>query len=110
MSSDSPTHSWTDSPGASYPNDMNSWLQAPVVNLAGKSSVTVSAFWKYALEPGFDYAYLEYSTDGGSTYNATPLAQFNGTQDTWAQTITDASPLDNQANARLRIRSSATPV
>ena len=100
----SPTHSWTDSPGASYPNDMNSWLQAPVVNLAGKSSVTVSAFWKYALEPGFDYAYLEYSTDGGSTYNATPLAQFNGTQDTWAQTITDASPLDNQANARLRIR------
>ena len=100
----SPTHSWTDSPGANYPNDMNSWLQSPVINLSGKSGATVSAYWLYALEPGFDYAYLEYSIDGGATYNPTALATFNGVQASWAQSVEDAAALDNQANARLRIR------
>ncbi|MCB0254249.1 MAG: carboxypeptidase regulatory-like domain-containing protein [Anaerolineae bacterium] len=100
----SPTHSWTDSPGGNYPNNMNSWLQSPVIDLSGKSGVTVSAYWLYALEPGFDYAYLEYSTDGGSTYNPTALATFNGVQSDWAQSVEDASVLNDQANARLRIR------
>ena len=100
----SPTHSWTDSPAGSYPNNMNSWLQSPVINLAGKSSITVSAYFQYDLETGYDFAYLEYSTDGGTTYNPTPLAEFNGTQLNWTQTVVDAAGLDDQANARLRIR------
>jgi hypothetical protein len=100
----SPTHSWTDSPAGNYANNVNSWLQSPVINLAGKTGVTVSGFYKYALEPGFDYAYLEYSTNGGTTYNATPLATFNGVEPDWVESSVNASALDNQANARLRLR------
>ena len=102
--SHSPTHSWTDSPAGNYANDVNSWLQSPVINLAGKTGVGVSGFFKYALEAGFDYAYLEYSTDGGTTYNATPLATFNGVEANWVQTSVSAAALDNQANTRLRLR------
>ena len=30
------------------------------------------------MEPGYDYVYLEWSTNGGTTWNPTPLATFNG--------------------------------
>jgi hypothetical protein len=102
--SHSPTHAWTDSPAGNYANDVNSWLQSPVINLTDKTDVGVSGFFKYALEAGFDYGYLEYSTDGGTTYNATPLATFNGVEANWVQTSVSATALDNQANARLRLR------
>ena len=102
--SHSPTHSWADSPAGNYADNVDSWLQSPVINLGGKTGVGVSGFFKYALEPGFDYAYLEYSTDGGTTYNATPLAAINGVEANWVRTSVSAAALDNQANARLRLR------
>jgi hypothetical protein len=102
--SNSPTHSWADSPAGSYADNVDSWLQSPVINLTNKTDVGVSGFFMYALEAGFDYAYLEYSTDGGTTYNATPLATFNGVEANWVQTSVSAAALDNQADARLRLR------
>jgi bacillopeptidase F len=100
----SPTHSWTDSPGVSYPNNVNSWLQSPVIDLTGKYDINVSGFYKYALEPGFDYAYLEWSTNGGTTWAAAPLADFNGVENNFTQVTKAASPLENQSNVRLRYR------
>jgi bacillopeptidase F len=100
----SPTHSWTDSPGGNYVNNTNSWLQSPVLDLTGKTDTAVSAWYLHSLEPGFDFAYLEYSTDGGATYNPTPLAEFNGAADNWYEEIVHTPMLDNQPNARLRYR------
>lgn len=100
----SPTHSWTDSPSGNYANNVNSWLQSPVIDLTGKVGIVVSAYTTYALESGFDFVYLEWSTDGGATWNAAPLASFNGIQATWTQTASPAAALDNQSNARLRYR------
>ena len=100
----SPTHSWTDSPAGSYPDNMDSWLQSPAIDLTGRSGVTVSGYVLYALEPGFDYAYLESSVDGGTTWNPTPLAEWNGTQASWIPSTVPAPALDNQASARLRYR------
>jgi hypothetical protein len=100
----SPTHSWTDSPAGNYPDNMNSWLQSPVLDLSGKSGVTVSAWVQYALEAGFDYAYLEYSLNGGSTWNPAFLGRWNGVNTVWTQSTVAAPALDNQANARLRYR------
>ncbi len=102
--SQSPTHSWTDSPAGSYPNNMNSWVQSPVVNLSGKTGVVVSSWVRYDLEPGYDYAYLEYSTNGGTSWNASYLARWNGANATWTQSSLAAPALDNQASVRLRYR------
>ena len=74
----SPTHSWTDSPAGNYANDVNSWLQTPAINLSGKTGISVSAYSIYGLETGFDFVFLEWSINGGTTWNATPLATFNG--------------------------------
>ena len=100
----SPTHSWTDSPGGVYPSNMNSWLKSPNLNLTGKTNITVSGYYTYALEAGYDYAYLEYSTDGGTTWNPSYLARFNGVVQNWQSSSVNASMLDNQANAALRVR------
>ena len=102
--SQSPTHSWTESPAGNYPDNMNSWLQSPVLDLSGKSGVTVSAWVRYALEPGYDYAHLEYSLNGGSTWNPAYLARWNGVNAAWTQSSVAAPAIDNQANVRLRYR------
>ena len=100
----SPTHSWHESPSGVYPNNMNSWLKSPVINLAGKTNTSVSAYFLHALEAGYDYAYLEYSTDGGTTWAPSYLARFNGVTLSWAQTAAASPMLDNQANVALRLR------
>lgn len=101
--SHSPTHSWTDSPGGNYRNNTNSWLESPVFDLSGKYTIQFSAWYKYQLESGYDYVYLEYSTDGGTTWNTSdPLLTLNGTQSDWTQITVNAPALANQSQARLR--------
>ncbi len=99
--SQSPTHSWTDSPAGNYPNNANNYVRTPTFSLAGKRHVQVSMWIKYALEAGYDYVYVEYSLDGGSTWSPTPLTSFNGFAD-WHALTMDASVLDNQPNVALR--------
>ncbi len=102
--SHTPTHSWTDSPAGDYQNNANNWVRTPAYDLSGKRHVQVSGWFKYALEAGWDYAYLEYSLNGGGTWNtANPLATFNGSQTDWWFELVDAPELDNQANVALRI-------
>lgn len=100
----SPTHSWTDSPAGNYPNNVNSWLQSPVIDLTGKYDINVAGWYKYALESGYDFTYFEWSTNGGTTWSPTALAEFNGIQTDWIQVANAADPLENQANVRLRYR------
>jgi hypothetical protein len=103
--SHSPTHSWTDSPGGAYTNNQNKWLAAPTTDLTGRSNVHISAWYKYSLESGYDYMYLEYSTNGGTTWNTTdPLLVLNGAQLEWTQITADAPQLANIAQASFRFR------
>ncbi len=97
----SPTHSWTDSPAGQYQNNANNYVRTPAFDLSGKRHVEVSGWFKYALETGYDYVYVEYSLNGGGTWNPTPLTSFYGFQD-WNQVTVDASVLDNQPNVALR--------
>lgn len=100
--SHSASHSWTDSPSGNYLDNTNSYLKSPVLNLSGKRHIKFSVWTWYELEPGYDYVYLEYSLDGGSTWNPSPLASFNGVKKNWTEQVIDASVLDNQPNAALR--------
>ena len=104
LASHSPTHSWTDSPGVDYASNTNSYLRTPSYNLASKRYAQLSLWTRYALEPGYDFVYLDYSLDGGSTWSQPnqALITFNGYQTTWKQYIVDASLLDGQANVALR--------
>jgi hypothetical protein len=100
----SPTHSWSDSPGGNYADNANSYLRTPSLDLSGKRSLRLTAWYRYALEPGYDYVYLEYSLDGGISWNSQPLLTFNGSQNGWVQRDVDASVLDGGANVAIRYR------
>lgn len=105
LSSHSPTHSWTDSPAGAYVDNTNSYLRTPAFDLSGKRNVVISGWYLYELESGYDYVYLEYSLNGGGTWQtASPLASFNGFQSSWENLVVDAAVLDNQANVALRYR------
>jgi hypothetical protein len=99
--SHSSTHSWTDSQGGAYPNNANNWVRTPALNLSGLRHVQLNAWIKYALESGYDTLNVEYSLNGGTTWNG--LALFTGTAD-WNLVTIDAAALDNQSNAALRFR------
>jgi PKD repeat protein len=102
VSSHSPTHSWTDSPGGNYQNYANTSLTSPVLDLTGYTGMTLSFWHTYATESGYDYCYVEYSTNGGSTWTA--AATYNGTSAAWTQQTIPLSALDNQPNARIRFQ------
>ncbi|HEU4753076.1 MAG TPA: S8 family serine peptidase [Armatimonadota bacterium] len=71
--SSSPSHSYTDSPGAQYRNNTDSSLtQNAGVALTGFApSLTFHA--RTDLENGFDYLYVEASTDDGATWARLPF-------------------------------------
>jgi hypothetical protein len=101
----SPSHSWADSPGnVNYSNDTNSYVQTPSFDLSGKRGVQVSAWVIYDLEPGYDFVYLEYSLDGGVSWNPTPLLSYNGQQPAWTRSLVATPMLDNQPEVALRYR------
>ena len=102
--SHSPTHSWSDSPDGNYVNNANSYLRTPAYNLSGKRHLRLSAWYRYNLESGYDYVYLEYSLDGGATWSSQPLLTFNGNQSGWVWREVDAGVLDGRSNIALRYR------
>lgn len=75
--SHSPSNSYTDSPGGPYPNNANLiGAMASGVDLSSFLGATLEFYTKYELETGFDYCYLEASTDGGT--NWINLETYNG--------------------------------
>jgi PKD repeat protein len=102
-SSHSPSHSWTDSPGGNYGNYWDYSLISPIFDLSDYERVALDFWHIYDLEDGYDYGYVEISTDGGS--NWTQVATYNGEdQTTWMQETLDLAALDGQTNARFRFR------
>jgi PKD repeat protein len=98
--SHSPTHSWTDSPGGSYQNFVNTSLTSPVVDLTDYAGMKLNFWHTYATESGYDYASVEYSTNGGSSW--TPVESYDGSSPAWTQEELLIPQLDGQANAKIR--------
>lgn len=101
-SSHSSSHSWTDSPGGSYANGRNISLTSQTFNLSGYTGVTLSFWHTYDTEAGWDYGYVEYSTNGGTTW--TQASRYNGSHPAWSQEVVSLPNLDNISNARIRFR------
>jgi carboxypeptidase T len=101
--SHSPTHAWTDSPGSDYSNNCDVSLRSPVLDLSGLWGVTLSFWHIYDLQGGYDYGYVEYSTDGGITWTVAGSYSGEG-HTTWTRVEIDLPALDDQPNGRLRFR------
>ncbi len=100
--SNSPTHSWTDSPGEDYGDDVDTSLSSASLDLGGMTGVLLEFSHRYEIESGWDHGYLEISEDNGS--NWTTVAGYTGFQPYW-ETVTISLPqLDGVAEARIRFR------
>lgn len=98
----SPTHAWTDSPGGSYPDNLDASLTSPILNINGMRGVQLSFWQRYDTEANYDFARVEYSIDGGATWAS--AAMYSGQSLAWSQVNLAVPALDGQAQARLRFR------
>jgi len=78
--SHSATHSMTESPNGNYDDDLDISSQLYNFSLENAQSATMSFWTKHNLEEGYDYTYLQISTNG---LNWTTLETFNGALNTW---------------------------
>ena len=97
----SPTHSFA------YPNyaaNVNSSLSLNFPLNLSSYPVAFLEFWhRYDVETGYDYCYVEVSSDNGSTWQN--VATYNGTMTTWTKQSFDISSMVNSSsNVRVRFR------
>ena len=84
LQSHSPTHSLTESPTGNYGDNLD--ISATLTNgidLSAALDATLSFWARYDVEEGFDYMYVDVSTNGGATWNT--VDSFDGTDATFQQ-------------------------
>lgn len=97
----SSTSAMTESPTGNYTADLNISSTLRALNFTGATSAQISFWTRYRIEDGYDYMFLEVSTDGA---NFDQVASFTGDQLTW---VLKTYPLDNyvnQSNVIIRFR------
>lgn len=96
------TNALTDSPTGNYGNNQNrSCRLTNPLNLNGISNANLSFRCKYSLESGYDFVYVEVSTNNS---NWTQLGSFTGTQNAWtAQNFSLASYSNTNLYLRFRL-------
>lgn len=94
---------WTDSPGGPYSNSVNTSLFSPPIDLRGVFSPQLSFWHWYELEPGYDFAYVEVSTNGGQRWSG-PIAVFTGSSGGWRRETLSLAGYEGTANLRIRFR------
>ncbi|MBU1355406.1 MAG: T9SS type A sorting domain-containing protein [Candidatus Edwardsbacteria bacterium] len=98
----SPTTCWRCGVGDDQPyiNYMNSSLVTP--EFAVGTQATVSFWHKYWIESNYDYGFVEYSTDDGSSW--TELANFTGTLSDWTEQSYDINGIPVGSKVLLKFR------
>ncbi len=101
----SPTNSYTDSPGGNYPTNANLiGAMASGVDLSSFLGATFEFYTKYELETGFDYCYLEVSTDGGTNWIRVKTYNGEGVVTQFTQETVDIGAFAGQSDVRFRFR------
>jgi hypothetical protein len=98
----SPTHAWSDSPYGDYASNKNAWLRSPIFDMSDMTDATLSFWHRYELEEGWDFGYVEYSVDGGTTW--IPLNGYSGFEIDWLESQFDVPAFDNQPAVAFRFR------
>jgi uncharacterized repeat protein (TIGR01451 family) len=100
--SHSPTHSWTDSPGGNYDNNLNVSLTSPIIDLTDFSDIQLD-YWQICdTEATWDFCHVEVSDDDGATW--TEVGTYDGPHTQWENIVLSAPVLDNQPDAHIRFR------
>jgi PKD repeat protein len=100
----SPTHSWTDSPGGNYGNNWNYSLISQLFDLSEYEGITLSFWHIYDLEATYDFGYVEYSTTGGAPWTIAKIVNGEGQNQFWSQEVIYLPELDHQENVRIQFR------
>lgn len=96
------TRSWSDS-AANYADGTNVALTSPVLDLSEATGVELVFHHLHQLEGSFDFAHVEVSVNGGSTW--APVERFSGAVAwDWRPVAIPLPALDGAAAARFRFR------
>ena len=98
-------HALTDSPGSYYTNGTLSpvSLAAPI-SLAGARRPALGFWHRSFLEAGFDFGYVDVSLDGGTTWEAQPLATVTGVAPTMTFEQLNLGAFVGRSNLNFRFR------
>ena len=64
-----------------YNNNGDCWLSSPEVDLTGRKTAKLTFWHWYCFESGWDFGYLEITTDGGETWQK--LKEYSGAETQW---------------------------
>ncbi len=100
----SPAHSATDSPSTLY----GTWVDASLtlgsaVDLSSATRPVLRFYHRYQIETGYDFGYVEVSTDGGSSWDA-PVATYTGARVQWVRDQIDLAAYAGYPDVRIRFR------
>jgi hypothetical protein len=100
----SSSNSFTDSPSGNYGNNVNNsmTLNFPL-NLSTMPVVYLSYWHRYATEAGYDFCYVEVSSNNGTNWSQ--VTSYNGNMTTWTyQNFDITSYCNSSTNVRIRFR------
>lgn len=98
----SPSNSFTDSPSGNYPDNVNNSLTMNLPLNVSASPVTFLNFrHKFDTEVGYDYCYVEVSSNNGSSWQT--VTSYNGLQSSWTEQNLDISAFAN-SSTQMKVR------
>jgi hypothetical protein len=95
------SYSWTDSPGTSYRDNVNTALEMRID--LRTATMPVLSFWhRYALEPNKDYGYVDVSSDAGQIWTTRYFV--TGHKIDWTEEKIDLTEYALKEDVRIRFR------
>ncbi|MBM6383820.1 MAG: S8 family serine peptidase [Paenibacillus sp.] len=107
----SPPNVWATDLDSTYENGSNYSLVSPVVDLTDTNDATLTFNHWYEIEGGYDFGYVEASSDGGSTWSELGKFSHNSNGKQWTPVFYDLSSLTgNEVQFRFRLTSDSSVV
>ena len=97
----SSTHSWTDTPGSDYGNNVSTWLESPSIPVDGVQDLRLEFASLCHTEATYDYCIVEVTTDDVS-WNE--VARYDGPGGGWQNIVLELPQLAGATTIRIRFR------
>ncbi|NNF61060.1 MAG: hypothetical protein HKN06_06980 [Gammaproteobacteria bacterium] len=98
----SPTRSWSDSPGGEYSDNINSTLTSPTIMVTDLSDLRLEFASLCRTEASYDYCIIEVSDTNGASWSE--VARYDGVAADWQDQVISLSQYAGAANFQVRFR------